>query len=232
MAADMAVKAPNPPVAAPIPYVNWTGCYLGGQAGGAWTQTSHTMNDGRIQSENFDFDSSSWIAGGHFGCQYQFNRQWLVGAEGTWSAMDFDQMDHSMITPSDMRHFRDDQIATAVGKVGYTWDRFMIYGVGGYAAAHIDTSAFEPGPNAWSDADQWRSGVTAGGGIDYMPWQGWVFGIRGDWYDFHFDHSTMDSTNVMNTWSNSHADVFSVTGRISYLFNFGGPPAPVVSSRY
>jgi outer membrane immunogenic protein len=38
MAADMAVKAPPPAVAAPSAY-NWTGFYLGVNAGGAWAHS-------------------------------------------------------------------------------------------------------------------------------------------------------------------------------------------------
>ena len=38
-AADMAVKAPPPP---PVPMFSWTGFYVGGNIGGAWS------NDGRV----------------------------------------------------------------------------------------------------------------------------------------------------------------------------------------
>jgi outer membrane immunogenic protein len=37
-AADMAVKAPRP-LPAPAPVFSWTGCYLGGYAGGAWHES-------------------------------------------------------------------------------------------------------------------------------------------------------------------------------------------------
>ena len=37
-AANMAVKAPRP-LPAPAPAFSWTGCYLGGYAGGAWHES-------------------------------------------------------------------------------------------------------------------------------------------------------------------------------------------------
>jgi outer membrane immunogenic protein len=231
VAADMAVKAPPPPVA-PIPYVSWTGCYIGGQAGGAFTNMRERFDDGRIRGEDFNFDNGSWIAGGHVGCQYQFSSYWLLGVEGTWSALDFDRMDHSAFTPFDERRFRADQVATAVGKIGWTWDRVLVYGVGGWAGTRLRFRAFEPAFNAVMDDSVFRSGVTAGIGVDFMPWRSVVLGIRGDWYNFSFDRTFVDSTGVVNTLNNSRADFFSVTGRISYLFNWGGPPPPVVSARY
>jgi outer membrane immunogenic protein len=220
VAADMPVKAK--PQVPPAPYVSWTGCYVGGNGGGAWSQTHHTFDDGRILSENFDFDASTWIGGGQVGCQYQFDRSWVIGVEGTWDALGFNQTDNSAITPGDTRRFKNDQIATVVGRLGYTWDRVMLYGLGGYAAARIDTAAFEPIPGAAMDNSQWQSGVTAGGGLEYMVWQNVVLGVQANWYHFDFNHSGLDSTGVMNTWSNSHDDVLAVTGRVSFLFNFAG----------
>jgi hypothetical protein len=63
-AADLAVKAPAvAPANAPLPVYNWTGFYVGGNAGGAWSKTDWTFFNGG-NSEAFSQDASSWIAGG------------------------------------------------------------------------------------------------------------------------------------------------------------------------
>ena len=38
-AADLPVKAP---LLAPAPVYNWTGCYIGGNGGGVWTDKNYT----------------------------------------------------------------------------------------------------------------------------------------------------------------------------------------------
>jgi outer membrane immunogenic protein len=64
-AADMAVKAPSP---APAPTASsWTGFYLGGDVGGAWTHTSLGISDpnntlgltGGLVPINFNSSASS-----------------------------------------------------------------------------------------------------------------------------------------------------------------------------
>jgi len=55
-AADVAVKAP-PPAAAAAPY-NWSGLYVGGNFGGAWTSTN--LN---IPGNNFYRGLTEFIAG-------------------------------------------------------------------------------------------------------------------------------------------------------------------------
>jgi outer membrane immunogenic protein len=234
MAADLPVKAP--PAPPPVPYLGWTGCYIGGHAGGAFSRAHHTFDDGRVRFEDFNFDADSVIAGGHVGCQYQFYSNWVIGVEGTWSALGHDRTENSVINPSSIREFRHDQIVTAVGRLGWTFfDRWMLYGVGGFATARIRTREFEPlFGAAIFEEDRWRSGVTAGAGLEFRPWQNVVFGIEGDWYRFDFDHSGLDTTGFANNLTNSRLDVFAVTGRVSWLFNFGGWPAasPAVVSRY
>jgi outer membrane immunogenic protein len=42
MAADMRVKAPILKAPPPVVY-NWTGCYLGGNAGGGWARTEQSQ---------------------------------------------------------------------------------------------------------------------------------------------------------------------------------------------
>lgn len=80
-AADLAVKAPAvAPANAPLPVYNWTGFYVGGNAGGAWSKTDWTFFNGG-NSEAFSQDASSWIAGGQIGYRYQFGPNWVLGVE-------------------------------------------------------------------------------------------------------------------------------------------------------
>jgi outer membrane immunogenic protein len=56
-AADLPVKAP---AAAPIAFYNWTGCYVGGRIGGAFTEDTATNVFGASRSHN----SSGFVGGG------------------------------------------------------------------------------------------------------------------------------------------------------------------------
>jgi hypothetical protein len=62
--------APGPPV--PIPY--WTGCYVGGNIGGAWSNVDLTD----ATSVNFSTSNSGFAGGGQIGCDYQAG-PWVVG---------------------------------------------------------------------------------------------------------------------------------------------------------
>jgi outer membrane immunogenic protein len=81
-AADLPVKAP---AIAPIALYNWTGCYVGGHAGGAFSDDTATNRFGTSTSHN----SSGFVGGGQIGCDYQFVPGWVVGAEGrgAWTSL-------------------------------------------------------------------------------------------------------------------------------------------------
>ena len=73
-AADLPRKAPAyvPPVAPPI--MTWTGCYIGGNVGGVFTQQSADFNVGSISHDNDGF-----TGGGQIGCDYQWAGGWVIG---------------------------------------------------------------------------------------------------------------------------------------------------------
>ena len=54
---------PPPPT---LRVYNWTGCYLGAQLGGA-------------------FSAAAVVAGGQAGCDLQFARNWVIGAQIAWT---------------------------------------------------------------------------------------------------------------------------------------------------
>jgi outer membrane immunogenic protein len=228
LAADLPARVPayKAPVVVPVAYT-WTGCYIGGHAGYAWSRDSYTLNNSAV-IENFSFNPTSFIGGGQVGCQYQFTSNLVAGIEGTWSGMNLNQTDPSFLSPPRQRTFKIDQIATVVGKLGFTWDRWMLYGKGGFADARIDTVAFNPATGVTADLNSWQGGVTAGIGLEYMPWQNLVLGIEADWYNFKFDRSGVANDGVPVSFFNTKSDVFAVTGRASWLFNFNAP-GPVVT---
>src|SRR5258708_5087556 len=81
-AADLPVKAPT---MAPIALYNWTGCYIGGHIGGAFSDDTATNRLGASRSHN----SSGFVGGGQIGCDYQFAPSWVLGAEGrgAWTSL-------------------------------------------------------------------------------------------------------------------------------------------------
>jgi outer membrane immunogenic protein len=223
-AADLPAAAPSykAPAIAPVPYYNWTGCYIGGHAGGVWEKATNTFDNGAGLVENFSFNPSSWIAGGQLGCQYQWTNV-VLGVEGTWSGMDLNQTDISALDPARTRSLKLDEIATVVGKLGFTWDRALIYGKGGWAEGRINWFAINNATGVSAGLTQWQSGWTAGVGLEYLVMPNLVLGVEADWYKFKYDRTVLATDGTVGTVFNSNADVFAVTARASWLFNWGGP---------
>jgi outer membrane immunogenic protein len=247
-AADLPVKAPAAvPVAAPV--VNWSGFYIGGNVGIAWSRDVFdfdTPNAGTDElcdtstCETFHFSPVSFIGGGQIGFQSQVEK-WVLGIEATWSGLDLHQTKSSVLDPTSFRSIKIDDIATVGARFGYAGvERTLIYIRAAYATARIGVHA-EEGPlatqataGAIGDWRGWRSGWNMGAGIEYMPWQNLVLGMEFNFYNFAFDTKQPILFSDGNTFQigGSEADVFAVTARLSYLFNWGKGKAPVVAAKY
>jgi len=74
LAADLPPRpAPAPYIPAVVPVYNWTGFYIGGNAGAAWTKIN--VNDSLGDSWS-NSQQAVFAGGGQVGANYQFN--WLV----------------------------------------------------------------------------------------------------------------------------------------------------------
>jgi len=207
-AADIPMKAPVRPVMAPV--YNWTGCHIGGNVGGKWARTSGSVDVGATAIPGPlgaagsvlipAADATTIIAGGQVGCDYQTGN-WVFGLEG-----DFDWHRWSRTTTlvgaqpfpfiaGDNFDVRSRWQASARGRIGYAWDRLLVYATGGGAFTNLTvgtnfiavTAGGVTFPATVVSDTKTVAGWTFGGGFEYAFVNNWSFGVEGrySWYGTH-----------------------------------------------
>jgi outer membrane immunogenic protein len=169
-AADMPVKAPPmAPVAAPA--YSWTGFYIGVEGGGGWADTQHTNN---ITGGN---SGTAHINGGLLGGTYGYNLQfgsWVLGLEGdfSWSGIKSSFSDNgSGFCPAAAQCLTNLRwLGTDRARLGYAWDRFLVYGTAGVAYGDVHGTLNFPGFTA---GDTTRVGFIYGGGAEWAFARAW-----------------------------------------------------------
>jgi len=218
MAADYPViTAPYETAPPPAVYSWWTGCYLGGNIGGAWGRPHYTHDNSAVV-EDFSFTPLGVIGGGQLGCQYQWNSV-VVGLEGTYSWANVRQAQPSTLLPNRERSIGIDQIGTVAARFGYVWDRTMLYAKGGWAGVRVSTRAVNLINGINADFTDWSNGWTLGVGLEHVPWQSIVIGVEANVYGgLTFDHAGRDNVGNPVRFFNSDASIWAITVRASYLF--------------
>jgi outer membrane immunogenic protein len=194
-AADLPVLVPFP-VAAPVAY-NWTGCYIGGNVGGEWANTSGSGNFGPFplplltSSTSFDFrgGGSSFIGGGQLGCNYQTG-QFVFGIEGDadWKHLSRTGNFVSAPKPPIPLSFADDTADGSLSltsnwqdslraRLGYATGPILWYATGGVAFTKVSVSGhsifrtsendFDAAPVDIVPISKTVVGGTAGAGFEY-----------------------------------------------------------------
>ncbi len=127
----------------PAPAQDWTGLYLGAHIGAGF-------------GSGDDVDPDGVLGGIQGGGNWQYG-QAVVGVEGDFSGAGIS--DDFLANDFDVNW-----LATVRGRIGWAFDRFMVYGTGGFAWA----SAEYNGPGV-SD-DNVHMGWSAGVGVEGMVW--------------------------------------------------------------
>src|SRR5215218_3598898 len=150
MAADMPIKAPPPP---PVAYYDWSGAYIGFNAGGVWNEVNRSFKVGGAVNPNFGTNDSDGIFGFHAGAQWQWGA-WVLGVEAALSGC-FSECRATSgvvpppgIAPNTFFQHKITNLFTVGPRLGYAWDRFMIFATGGYASADLKTAACNALTNA------------------------------------------------------------------------------------
>jgi outer membrane immunogenic protein len=260
MAADLPVKAP---MVAPImaPAFSWSGCYIGGNVGGKWSRTDGSVNVGPTGTGTGlgapgtvlfgSADASSVIAGGQIGCNIQTGN-WVFGLEGDadWQRLRLSRTLGGTLPfpfiPGDTFDLASDWQASARGRIGYAWDRWLMYATGGAAFTNIKAGTNFIAANFGGVAfpatvltdGKTLVGWTVGGGLEYAITNNWIAGIEGRYSNY--GTTTFNSGLVATVFTPSTApgagtftfapstqtiklETFEVMGRLSYKFDWGGP---------
>ena len=216
-----------PPAPPPITIYNWSGLYIGGQAGGAFSDSSWT-GDATIPGlfSSNDHGKDNWVAGGQIGFRQQWGN-WVLGVEGMWSATDLNTNNASAALaniglPGQFRGTSIDQIYSVTGQIGYAWDRWLAYAKGGWAGANVELSSFDSFTGATSAVSGNASGWTAGAGLEYAFAPNWSFGVEYNYYDLSMgDKFAIQSNGAPTTYANYDTQIHTVMGRLNYTFNWG-----------
>lgn len=230
-AADLAakpyVKAP-PPVVAPI--YDWSGFYIGGNAGYGWSNRCldvTSISGITVIDVQGCSNASGGVAGGQVGYRWQVsNVVFGLEAQGDWANLGNSNASVSFfpITWSS----KTDALGLFTGQIGYAWNNALWYVKGGAALANQQWTLFNTASGlGLGQADRTRWGGTIGTGFEYGFTPNWSVGVE---YDFLWRVS--DSPTFLGPppiTTNTRADVNMVTVRFNY--RFGGYGAPV-AARY
>ena len=205
-----AQPAAYPPAAYPAPampgwYYNWTGFYVGGHLGGGWAGSA-----------------SGFLGGGQAGFNFQ-NGPWVVGAEWQMSATSIkDTTSASVVFPgfavgSVRAEARLDWISTLAARIGWAFDRSLVYGKVGGAWTHVSVDAtatvtsFAGVLGASVAADKTLSGWMLGIGYEYALWDNLTAKIEYDMMDFGQDFLADNKVHILKIGAN-------------YRFGYGPTP--------
>jgi len=228
-AADMAPRIVNKaPVVAAVAAYSWTGCYIGGHVGGGWGHKDLSDGINFPLVSDFRDDIDGFLGGVQSGCDYQFDRNWVIGIEGqvSWSDIkgSFSADPFFSVKGFNAVTFaaRTDLITSVTGRLGYTVDSWMIYGKGGVAWAH-DHYSLVASSGFTAAGSETRVGWTAGVGIEYAFWNNLSAKFEYNYMDF--GHKRVSLTGSDTVDFDIGQKIHTVKFGLNYRFNTGAAVA-------
>ena len=214
------------------PPFTWSGCYAGVQAGGGLGQTgisdTHRL---RAPDTSDTIDMTGYTLGAQIGCDYQFATRWVVGIEGAAAGGNIGGSTGFALTtiPGDTATFREttDLLTSVTGRVGYAWDRWLLYGKGGAAWAGNRYSAVDTIPIYDFAGLETRFGWTAGAGVEWAVWGDWSLKLEYDYYGFGTRSVTFINAINANTGPDNISQTIQIV-KLGLNFHVAPSAAPVV----
>ncbi len=182
---------------------DWNGFYAGAQLGGAWSnidwqfQNANYFNTlgSNVVGNDFSHNPNGVIGGIVGGYNYQTG-PWLLGLELAASAANMNQELPSPLFPKlDTTTSRVKWLTSVTGRLGYAWDRWLLYGKGGWAGGQVGVTLLDEDVSVYGAENQWANGWTVGGGLEYMIWKCTSLGVAYDYADLSVANKSITCPN-------------------------------------
>jgi outer membrane immunogenic protein len=217
-AADLPPRPAVPYIPAAVPVFSWTGFYIGGNLGGAWSRGN--VVDSAFGVNFTNGNQASFVGGGQIGGNYQIG-SFVIGAEAVfdWFANNNNSGNGTTVPAGPvfpagavLRASANDRWETTLAaRFGYAWDRTLFYGKAGGGWVGADNFAVtNVGTGASLAVTNGNSNV------------GWLLGA-GFEYDFlalnNASHNVTLPSGAIDTFTNGGRNVQTFTVGINYLFH-------------
>jgi outer membrane immunogenic protein len=191
------------------PRYNWNGFYAGLHLGGAWGQNKavDTANWNGTGSE-FTANPNGFVGGAQIGYNWQADEALVLGLEADIGYLGFNG---SATSPLAVAQGTGTTISSEGGlygsirpRIGFAWDRAMIYGTGGLIFANVRSQVVDnlaAVPIA-TNRTTTQTGWTVGGGVEVAlsgSMSGWS--VRGEYLYFDLGSETATGVNALGTFT-------------------------------
>lgn len=232
-AADLAMKAAPPPM---LPVFSWTGFYVGGNIGGAWSNDS--WND-RLFVTNFNNgNNGAFIGGGQIGGNYQIG-QFVIGGEWDFDWAANHNNSAGVFIPATGNSFavtaNNRWITTVAARFGWAVDHWMFYGKAGggwvgsnnLTVTNVTTGAsLTCNGTLLNNCGNNNGGWLLGAGFEYAFTNNWTVKAEYDYLGLGNRTFVVPGTAPFlagDTFTSNNRNVQMVKIGVNYLF--GGPTA-------
>lgn len=199
-AADLGARPYTKAPAYVAPIYNWTGFYVGVNAGYGFSDRNDITTEGQVPANAatvaaglrnplVSISRDGFVGGGQFGYNWQVSPNWVFGLETDIQYVDGRRTLATFGTSGLSNTFRAglDYLGTVRGRLGYTWGATMLYATGGLAYGGVNNGASfnnAAGALAFFGEDRsTRTGYTVGGGIEHMFAPSWTVKAEYLYYD-------------------------------------------------
>jgi outer membrane immunogenic protein len=219
-ASALAADLPQRPVyKAPVmvaPTLTWTGCYIGGNIGGAFGDASASSTGGTVSG-----DGSGFAGGGQVGCDYQFSGGWVIGLrdmfDGTSNKKSGTFASSAFGGAPAVANFNNQWFDTLTGRLGYAvMPNWLLYFQGGAAWGHTSTNVTVGGVQ-FGQTSNTRTGWTIGGGAEWMFAPHWSAFLEGNYMDFGSTNGSVITGGVVYPVSAKATETTVLVG-VNYRF--------------
>jgi outer membrane immunogenic protein len=233
-AADIAVKAPPPPP--PPPVFSWTGFYVGGNVGGAWSNNRWT--DSLFLTNFGNNNNGVFIGGGQIGGNYQIG-QFVIGGEWDFDWAANNHNNTGIIIPgvgNIVVTNNNRWITTVAARFGWAIDHWLLYGKAGggwvgnnnLTISNLTTGvSFTCGTfTSFTNCGNNTGGWLVGAGFEYAFTNNWTVKVEYDYLGLGNRTFFVPAASPFlagDTFTSNNRNVQMVKVGFNYLFNWGAP---------